>query len=55
MGGLLVKKPKDEIVKTTIRVSRSLWDKVRITAIQRGTSAEALVAEALTDLLKGAK
>ena len=45
-------KPKEEIVRTTIRVPKALWDRVRIAAIKQNTSAEALVVKALGDQLK---
>jgi hypothetical protein len=45
-------KPKEGITKTTIRVPKQLWDKVRIRAIEQGTSAEALVIKALLEHLK---
>jgi len=47
-----MQKSKEEIIKTTIRVPRQLWDKVRIRAIEQSTSAEAMVIKALTELLK---
>ena len=47
-----MKKPKEEIVKTTIRVPKQLWDKVRIEAIKQNTSAEAFVVKALGEHLK---
>jgi hypothetical protein len=43
---------KETIIKTTIRVPKQLWDKVRIRAIEQGTSAEAMVVKALTEHLK---
>jgi len=43
---------KDEIIRTTIRVPKPLWAKVRISAIEQNTSAEAFVVKALTKLLK---
>ena len=43
---------KDEIIRTTIRVPRSLWNQVRISAIEQNTSAEAFVVKALKKLLK---
>jgi hypothetical protein len=43
---------KPKIIKTTIRVERSLWNRVRILAVKQGTSAEALVSLALEQLLK---
>ena len=48
-----MKKPKEENTKTTIRVPKQMWDKVRIRAIQESISAEALVVRALTQYLKG--
>jgi len=48
-------KPKDEIVKTTIRVPKPLWDKVRIRGIEQSVSAESLVVLALERMLKGGK
>ena len=47
-----MKKPTDEIIKTTIRVPKQLWDKVRIRAIEQGTSAEAIVVKSLGEYLK---
>jgi hypothetical protein len=49
-GGIPVKKL--EIIKTTIRVPKPLWDDVRIEAIKQGTSAEDLVVRALCEHLK---
>lgn len=47
---------KDLIIKTTIRVSKTLWDRVRIRAIKENSSAEAIVASALREYLnKGDK
>lgn len=42
----------DEIIKTTIRVPKTLWDRVRIRAIEDGSSAEAIVVKALGEHLK---
>jgi hypothetical protein len=47
-----MKPAKPDIVKTTIRVPKSLWDKVRHRAIDLNISAEALVIEALGDFVK---
>ena len=44
-------KPKEEIVKTTIRVPKPLWDRARIRAIEENISAEALVVAALENYL----
>lgn len=46
---------KPEIVKTTIRVPRALWTKVRQRAIADGISAEAMVVDALEKYMKGGK
>jgi len=46
-------KEKETIIKTTIRVPKQMWDKVRIRAIREDISAEALVVRALTQYLKG--
>lgn len=43
---------KSQIIKTTIRVERELWNKVRILAVQQGTTAEAIVTLALKETLK---
>ena len=48
-------KPKEPIIKTTIRCPKPLWDKVRIRAIEESTSAEVLVVRALALYLKGGK
>ena len=48
-----MKKSKEQIVKTTIRVPKSVWDAVRIQAIKQNISAEKFVVEALTRHLKG--
>jgi hypothetical protein len=45
-------KPKVDVVKTTIRVPRALWDTVRHQAIDLGISAETLVIKALGDFTK---
>ena len=45
--------PKDEVIKTTLRVPKRLWDRVKIRAIQEGISAEALLNSALTQYLRG--
>lgn len=45
-------KSKEEIIKTTIRVPKPLWDKVRIRGIEQGMSAEAIVVTALGEFLK---
>ena len=47
-----MQKPKEEIVKTSIRVPKQLWDRVRIRAIEQNTSAEAIVVSALGEFLK---
>ncbi len=44
-------KPKTKIIKTTIRIDRNLWNKVRILAVKNGTTAEALVTLALQELV----
>ena len=46
-----MKKPV-ESVKTTVRIQRKLWDRVRIRAIQQDISVEALVNAALAEYLK---
>lgn len=43
---------KPAVIKTTIRVPKQLWDKVRIRAIEQDTSAEAIVVKALGEHLK---
>lgn len=48
-------KEKEQVTKTTLRVPKTLWDKVKIRAIQENISAEALVNSALTQYLKGGK
>jgi hypothetical protein len=47
-----LKGQKPEIIKTTIRVPKPLWDKIRIHAIEKNTSAEAIVVTALSEHLK---
>jgi hypothetical protein len=49
------KKAQEAITKTTVRCPASLWKRVRMRAIQDGTSAESLVIAALTAYLKGGK
>jgi hypothetical protein len=48
-----MKPVKSDIVKTTIRVPKALWDKVRHRAIDLDISAEAVVIQALSDFVKG--
>jgi hypothetical protein len=42
-----------EIVKTTIRMPRALWDKLRHRAVDENTDLQTLVARALAAYLKG--
>ena len=42
-----------EIVKTTIRMPRALWDKLRHRAVDENTDLQTLVARALAEYLKG--
>lgn len=49
------KQAQEAIIKTTLRCPTSLWKRVRMRAIQDGTSAESLVIAALTTYLKGGK
>jgi|HubBroStandDraft_3_1064219.scaffolds.fasta_scaffold3457222_1 hypothetical protein len=49
------KQAQEAITKTTVRCPASLWKRVRMRAIQDGTSAESLVIAALTAYLKGGK
>jgi hypothetical protein len=49
------KQAQEAITKTTVRCPTSLWKRVRLRAIQDGTSAESLVIAALTAYLKGGK
>jgi hypothetical protein len=42
-----------EVVKTTIRMPRALWDKLRHRAVDENTDLQTLVARALTQYLKG--
>jgi predicted DNA-binding ribbon-helix-helix protein len=44
-----------EIVKTTIRLPRPLWDKLRHRAVDENTDLQTLVARALTAYLKGSQ
>jgi len=46
---------QEAIIKTTVRCPAFLWKRVRLRAIQDGTSAEALVIAALTAYLKGGR
>lgn len=46
------KSPGEEIVRTTIRVPRSLWDAVRHRAIDENSDAQELVIRALQQYLK---
>jgi hypothetical protein len=47
------KQAQEAIIKTTVRCPASLWKRVRMRAIQDGTSAESFVIAALTAYLKG--
>jgi len=49
------KQAQEAIIKTTVRCPASLWKRVRMRAIQEGTSAESLVIAALTAYLKGGR
>ena len=49
------KQDRGAIIKTTVRCPASLWKRVRLRAIQDGTSAESLVIAALTAYLKGGR
>ncbi len=42
----------DDVVKTTIRLPRPLWDLARHRAIDENTDLQELVARALADYLK---
>jgi hypothetical protein len=44
-----------EIVKTTIRLPRPLWDKLRHRAVDQNTDLQTLVARALSAYLKGSQ
>ncbi len=46
------KRSPEGIVRTTIRVPRSLWDAVRHRAIDEGSDAQELVIRALQQYLK---
>ena len=46
------KRSAEEIVRTTIRVPRSLWDAVRHRAIDDNSDAQELVIRALQQYLK---
>jgi hypothetical protein len=46
------KRSAEEIVRTTIRVPRSLWDAVRHRAIDDNSDAQELVVRALQQYLK---
>jgi len=48
------KKPPEEF-RATVRMPAELWKRIRIRAIETGTTAEALVIAALEAYLKGAK
>jgi len=50
----MTKKPPEE-TKITVRLPVELWRRIRIRAIENGSTAEALVMEALENYLKGAK
>jgi predicted DNA-binding protein len=41
-------------VKTSVRVPRATWDRVRVLAIRRGVTAQALIVEAIENILKEA-
>jgi hypothetical protein len=49
------KRAQEPIIKTTVRCPASLWKRLRMRAIQEGTSAESLVIAALTAHLKGGR
>jgi len=40
-------------VKTSVRVPMVTWERVKILAIRRGVTAQALIQEAIESLLKG--
>jgi len=42
---------KPEIIKTTIRVPKPLWDRVRIFAIEHNGTAEGVVITALSEFI----
>jgi hypothetical protein len=46
---------KQESVKTTLRLPRTLWDEIRIKAIKDGVTAQDMVINALSAFLKGGK
>jgi predicted DNA-binding ribbon-helix-helix protein len=41
-------------VKTSVRVPRATWDRVRMLAIRRGVTAQALIVKAIERILKEA-
>jgi predicted DNA binding CopG/RHH family protein len=43
---------EEGMTKTTLRVPEKLWDRIRILAIKRGMTAQAIVIEALHEALK---
>jgi len=47
-----VKTPKTEVIKTTIRCPKQLWQRVQHLAIDLGVSAESIVVKALGEYLK---
>lgn len=47
-----VTKAKTEVIKTTIRVPKQLWQRVQHHAIDESVSAESIVVKALESYLK---
>jgi predicted transcriptional regulator len=47
-----MKTPKPEVIKTTIRVPKKIWQDVQHLAIDADVSAERIVVEALSLYLK---
>jgi hypothetical protein len=50
---MMTTKKTTQYIKTTLRVPESLWRRVRIHALETGTTAEALVSAALESYLGG--
>lgn len=51
-GKVPMKKPKLEIIKTTVRLPKSVWRAVQHIAIDEDVSAESIVVRALGEYIK---
>ena len=48
----MTKSPKEEIVKTTLRIPKPLWEKVQHRAIDENKGIAELITQAIVDYLK---